>query len=74
MKDDTRAAIADLAMCGVVAVAVYYVVRNPVLRHRTWRLLKYGAFTAAPTWLWQETARAWTESRIANQESRIMSE
>jgi hypothetical protein len=62
MTDDTREAIVDLALLGVAAVAVYVVMRKPALRRAAWRLLKYGLFTAAPTYLWQETARAWAES------------
>ena len=62
MTDDTRDAIVDLALLGVAAVAVYVVVTTPPLRRSSWRLLKYGVFTALPTYLWQETTRAWAES------------
>ena len=67
MTDDTRGAIVDLALLGVAAAAVYVVVRTPSLRRAAVRLLKYGLFTAAPAYLWQETTRAWAESgtRIA---------
>ena len=65
MTDDTRGAIVDLALLSVAAVAVYVVVTTPSLRRATWRLLKYGLFTAAPTYLWQETTRAWAESGTA---------
>lgn len=68
MTDDTRGAIIDLALLGVAAVAVYVVVKTPALRSTTWRLLKYGLFTAAPTYLWQETTRAWAESGQRNRE------
>ena len=66
MTHDTRDAIADLVLLGVAGVAVYLVATTPSLRRTTWRLLKYGLFTAAPTYLWQETARAWAESAPAN--------
>lgn len=62
MNTDTRDAIADLALLGVAAAAVYVVARTPPLRRATWQLLKYGLFTAAPTYLWQETVRAWAAS------------
>jgi hypothetical protein len=62
MTDDTRDAIADLVLLGVAAGAVYLVARHPPLRRVAWRLVKYGIVTAAPTYLWQETARAWAES------------
>jgi hypothetical protein len=68
--DDTRGAIVDLALLGVAAVVVYTVVRTPLLRRATWRLLKYGLLTAAPSYLLQEVTRAWMESgtRIAASE------
>jgi hypothetical protein len=62
VSDDTRDVLVDLVLLGVAAVAVSVVVRNPSLRRATWRLLKYGLFTAAPTYLWQETTRAWAET------------
>jgi hypothetical protein len=62
MTDDTRGAIADLAILGVAGVAVYIVATRPPLRRMAWRLVKYALFTAAPTYLWQETTRAWSES------------
>jgi hypothetical protein len=68
MTDDTRGALADLALIGVAAVATYYVARTPSLRRAAWQLLKYGLFTAAPTFLWQETTRAWAESAARNLE------
>jgi hypothetical protein len=78
MTDDTGEAIIDLALLGVAAVGVYFIVRTPALRHTTWRLLKYGLFTAAPTYLWHEVTRAWAESAsrsealgTGNQEARV---
>ena len=68
MTDDSHSAITDLALLGVAAVAVYFVVKTPALRRPAGRLLKYGLFTAAPTYLWQEVARAWAESATSNQE------
>lgn len=62
MTDDTRGAIADLAVVGVAAIAIYFVARNRSLRRATWRAVKYGLFTAAPALLWQETRRAWEMS------------
>ena len=62
MTNDTRGAIADLAVIGVGAVAVFFIARNPPLRRAVWRALKYGVCTAAPRVLWQETTRAWSES------------
>ncbi|MGH9345851.1 MAG: hypothetical protein ACRD26_01160 [Vicinamibacterales bacterium] len=59
MTDDTRGAIQDLAVVGVAAIAIYFVARNPSLRRTAWRAVKYGLFTAAPAFLWQETRRAW---------------
>ena len=73
MTDDTRGAIADLAVIGVAAIAAYFVARNPPLRRAVWRALRYGVLNAAPNLLWRETTRAWNESRITNRESRIMS-
>ena len=68
--DDQREALVDLALVGLGAVAVYYVLKTPSLRRAAWHLLKYGIVTAAPTVLWQETTRAWAESarRTANSE------
>ena len=74
MTDDTRGAIADLAVIGVAAIAAYLVARNPPLRRAVWRALSYGVLSAAPQLLWQETTRAWNESGTTNRESRIMSE
>jgi hypothetical protein len=78
MTDDTRGAIIDLAVLGVAAAALYFVVKRPPLRRTAWRLLKYALFTAAPTYLWQEVTRAWAESAPAsaelgtgNQEPRV---
>jgi hypothetical protein len=68
MTDDTRGAIIDLAVLGVAAVAVYLVVKTPALRRPTSRLLKYALFSAAPTYLWHETMRAWAESGTRNRE------
>ena len=68
MTDDTRGAMIDVALLGVAAVAVYFVVKRPALRRTTWRLLKHGLFTAAPTYLWQEITRAWAESGTRNAE------
>jgi hypothetical protein len=62
MTNDTRAAVADLAVVGAAAIAAYFVARNPPLRRAVWRALKYGALTAAPRVLWQETTRAWSLS------------
>jgi hypothetical protein len=62
MTTETRAAIADVVLVSIAAFGVYYVVRTPPLRRATWRLLKYGLFTAAPTVIWQEATRAWAES------------
>ena len=53
---------------GVAAIALYVVVTTPSLRRASGRLLKYGLFTAAPTYLWQEVTRAWAESAPANRE------
>lgn len=71
MHDETRAAIADLALCGAAAIAVYLVVRNPPLRRAVWHLARYAVLTAGPTWLWQETRRAWAESAQTIHESRV---
>ena len=68
MTDDTRGAIADLALVGVAAIALYVVVTTPSLRRTAGRLLKYGLFTAAPTYLWQEVTRAWAESATTSRE------
>ena len=68
MTDDTHGAIVDLALLGVATVAVCFVVTTPALRRPAWRLLKYGLFTAAPTYLWQEVTRAWAESAIRDGE------
>ncbi len=62
MTDDTRGAIADLAVVGAVSVALYFVATKPALRHVMWRALKYGVGTAAPNLLRQEIVRAWSES------------
>jgi hypothetical protein len=62
MRDDTRGALADLAVAGAASIALYVLARNPPLRRAVWRALKYGVFTAAPTLLWQETTRAWALS------------
>ena len=70
MTDDTRAAVADLVVVGVAAVAAYLVAKNPPLRRAVWRALNYGALTAAPRLLWQETTRAWSLSE-ANRQARI---
>ena len=64
MTDDQREALVDLALVGLGAVAVYYVLKTPSLRRTAWQLVKYGLFTAAPTYLWQETTRAWAESAV----------
>jgi hypothetical protein len=68
MTDDTRGAILDLALLGAAAVGLYFIVKTPAVRRPAWRLLKYGLFTAAPTYLWQETTRAWAESGTPNVE------
>jgi hypothetical protein len=62
MREDTRAAITDLAILGVAAVAVYYVAKTPALRRLAWKLIKYGVVTAGPVYLRQEVTRAWAES------------
>jgi hypothetical protein len=62
MRDDTRAAITDLAVLGVAAVAVYYVAKTPPLRRLAWQFIKYGVLTAGPALLRQEVSRAWAES------------
>jgi hypothetical protein len=62
---ERSAALADLALVALGAVAVIYVLRTPPLRRIVWRGLKYGLFTAAPALLWQETTRAWAESARA---------
>jgi hypothetical protein len=67
VTDDTRGAIIDLALLGVAVVAVYVVVTRPPLRRSSWRLLKYALLTALPTYVWQETTRAWAESANRNQ-------
>ena len=58
MTDDTRAALLDLAMVSIAAVAAVYVLKTPSLR----RVLTYALFTAAPQYLWRETTRAWAEA------------
>ena len=72
MTDDTRGAIADLAVVGVVSIALYFVATRPPLRRIVWRALKYGALTAAPNLLRQEITRAWNQSRIQKSESGII--
>jgi hypothetical protein len=62
MTDDQREALLDLALVGLGAVVALYIMRTPSLRRTTWRLLKYGLFTAAPAVVWQETTRAWAET------------
>lgn len=62
MTDDTRGAIADLAVLGAVSVALYFVATKPALRRAVWHALKYGVGTAAPNLLRQEITRAWSES------------
>jgi hypothetical protein len=62
MTEETRGALADLALLGAAAVATYLVVKTPPLRRAIWPMLKYGLFTAVPTYLWQEVRRAWEES------------
>ena len=70
MTDDTRGAIADLAVLGVVSIALYFVATRPPLRRLVWRALKYGTFTAAPNLLRQEITRAWSASAAPNQNTR----
>ncbi len=60
--DDQREALVDLVLVCLGAVAAYYVVKTPSLRRGAWRMLKFGLFTAAPTYVWQETTRAWAET------------
>jgi hypothetical protein len=62
MKDDHAQAIVDLIVVGLGAVAAVYLFRTPPLRRAVWRALKYGALSAAPRLLWQETTRAWSMS------------
>jgi hypothetical protein len=62
MTDDTRGAIADLAVLGAVAIALYFVATKPALRRVAWGALTYGALTAAPNLLREEITRAWSES------------
>lgn len=52
----------DLVLVCLGAVAAYYVLTTPSLRRSAWRVLKFGLFTAAPTYVWQETTRAWAET------------
>jgi hypothetical protein len=70
MKDDHAQALIDLAVVGLGAVAVVYIMRTPPLRRALSRALKYGLFTAAPNFVWQEVTKAWAESgtRIENLE------
>ena len=69
MTEDTRGAIADLAVLGVVSVALYFVATKPELRRVVWRALKYGTLTAAPNLLQQEITRAWAASGIRDSDS-----
>jgi hypothetical protein len=62
MQEEHARAVADLAVIGVGAVAAIWILKTPALRRATWRLLKYALFTAAPSYLWRETTRAWAES------------
>jgi hypothetical protein len=66
MTDDQREALVDLVLVCLGAVAAFYVIKTPPLRRAAWRLLKYGLFTAAPAYVWEETTRAWSESAIAH--------
>jgi hypothetical protein len=68
MQEEHARALVDLAVIGVGAVAAIWILKTPPLRRATWRLLKYALFTAAPSYLWRETTRAWAES--AHQPSR----
>jgi hypothetical protein len=71
MTDDTRAAIADLAVLGVAVVAVYYVAKTPPLRRVAWQMIKYGLLTAGPAYLRQEVSRAWADSARAPAPSAV---
>lgn len=65
MREDHKQALVDLTVVGLGAVAAVYVWRTPSLRRMAWRLLKYGALTAAPQLVRQEVTRAWAASRRA---------
>ncbi len=72
MQEDHARALVDLAVVSVGAVAAIWILKTPSLRRAAWRLLTYALFTAAPSYLWRETTRAWAES--AHEPSpRIMS-
>jgi hypothetical protein len=73
MREDTRGAIADLAVLGAVSVALYFVATRPPLRRVVWRALKYGVLTAAPTLLRQEVTRAWAASAIPHSDRNLES-
>ena len=62
VTNDYRGALVDVAVVVLGAVAAVYILKTPSLRRAAWRLLKYGFLTAAPHYLWQETAQAWAES------------
>jgi hypothetical protein len=62
MHEDRAQALVDLALLGAGAVAAIWILKTPPLRRATWRTIKSLVFTAAPAWLWQQTARAWAES------------
>jgi hypothetical protein len=62
MTNDTRGAIADLAVLSAVSIAVYFLATKPGLRRAAGRLVRYGVLTVAPALLRQEVTRAWSLS------------
>ena len=69
MTEDTRGALADLAVLGVVAIGLWVVATKPAVRRIVLRGLKYGALTAAPALLRDEVTRAWSLSATGDRDA-----
>ena len=60
--EDAVRIISSLVVVGLGAYAAYYVATHPPLRRATWRLLKFGAGSVLPRYLWREVTSAWAST------------